>query len=120
MGIGSSLICNLTTSMGTAAATTFAAAAAESAVIIAISKASAAGVPPETALVSNIFKNNPRKLEALYSKLEHPSQAQKPGKINRSRRRLKRLGESGPCPRGPANSIRPNFNTLYSHLNNVR
>jgi hypothetical protein len=30
--------------------------------------------------ISNIFKNNPRKLEVLYSKLEHPRRRKKPDK----------------------------------------
>jgi hypothetical protein len=31
----------------------------------------------EAGKISNIFKSNPRKLEALYSKLEHPRQKKK-------------------------------------------
>jgi hypothetical protein len=44
----------------------------------------------EAEKISNIFKNNPGKLKALYSKLEHPRQKKKkPDKTVRSRRRLK-------------------------------
>jgi hypothetical protein len=43
----------------------------------------------EAGKISNIFKNKPGKLEALYSKLEHSREKKKPDKTTRSRRRLK-------------------------------
>ncbi|HEV2876154.1 MAG TPA: hypothetical protein VGW09_02645 [Nitrososphaeraceae archaeon] len=43
----------------------------------------------EAGKISNICKNEPGKLEALYSKLEHPRQKKKPDKTTRSHRRLK-------------------------------